>query len=68
MVSERTAQRMFRAAVKESGSYTELARQIGISDETVAAIGRGKRPLTRSILRHLGLERVISYRRIGDRP
>ena len=46
-----------------SGSKTAAAERLGVSDQYLGDIIRGKRAPGRKVLQALGLERVVTYRR-----
>jgi hypothetical protein len=62
-----------RLALKDAlarceGSYAELARRAGVSDEYARLACIGQRPVRGSMLTYLGFEKVITYRRINPVP
>jgi hypothetical protein len=50
-------------ALEVAGSYAELSRLIGVSDEYVRNMSIGARPIRGKVLAFLGYERVTTYRR-----
>lgn len=54
---------MVRRACREAGSQKAWAAQHGINETFLSQVLRGEREPSSAILRPLGLERVVSYRR-----
>lgn len=50
---------------KLAGSQRALARRLGVSSSLLNDVILGTRSLSETILRPLGIEEVVSYRRIG---
>lgn len=60
------AQTALRRSVSGSGlTQTAFARRIGDSGEAMSLVLNGKRGLSRNMLRHLKLRRVIAYQPRG---
>jgi hypothetical protein len=56
--------RLLDKECKKAGGVADYARQIGVSYELVRATLTGAREPATSILSALGLERVVTYRRV----
>jgi hypothetical protein len=53
-------------AVEDAGGKAALAAQWGVSAQYVADVLNGRRDPGKSILKALGYERVVLYRKIGE--
>jgi hypothetical protein len=58
---------MLNERCKDAGSIRAFAREVKLSDENVRLTMRGKRQPSPSILKALGLEKVIRYRFITEK-
>jgi hypothetical protein len=56
-----------QAALDAAGSYAELSRRVGISDEYARQACRGTRPVRGALLAFLGFKKVTSYQRLPGR-
>lgn len=63
-LSEDVVRSALTGSIAGAGSYSELARMVGVSDEYVRGMALGLRPIRGKMLAFLGFERVTSYRRI----
>lgn len=54
-----------RAAVDHHGSYAEVSRITGLSDEYIRQAALRLRPITGKLLKFLGFERISAYKRIA---
>lgn len=52
---------------RQYGSYAAIARKLKVSDEFVRSIANGRLPPTGKVLKFLGYEKVVRYRKIGKR-
>lgn len=52
-------------ALAQLGSYAELSRRAGVSDEYARQACKGTRPVRGALLAYLGFEKTVSYRRTG---
>ena len=55
---------MVRIAILAEGSQKAFAQRVSLSEQYLVDILKMRRPVPQKILDFLGLERVISYRRI----
>ncbi len=55
---------MVQIAIKADGSQKAFAKRIGLSESYLSDVLNRRRNISPRILKFLGLERVISYRRI----
>lgn len=55
---------MVQIAIKADGSQKAFAKRIGLSESYLSDVLNRRRDISPRILKFLGLERVISYRRI----
>lgn len=67
MVDAEHIRELVRNAEYAAGGKPALARQWGISVQYIADVLRGYRDPGKSILKALGYERVVLYRKIGER-
>lgn len=66
LMSMKQAQTALQKSVNTSGlTQTAFAKKIGDSGEAVSLVLNGRRGLSRAMLRHLRLQRVIAYRPRG---
>ena len=66
MLTEHDVMDLFRAAIDAAGSQAAFARQHHISLQYINDAMRGRREIGQKILAVLGVERVVSYRRIDS--
>ncbi len=66
MISRDAIVALMRTAIDKAGSPDALAAQWGISVQYIADVLRGYRDPGKSILKALGYERVVLYRKKGD--
>lgn len=55
---------MVQIAIKVDGSQKAFAKRVGLSESYLSDVLNKRRDISPRILKFLGLERVISYRRI----
>ena len=67
-MSEAEVLRLLRAACKEWGAQKNWAESHDISPQSVCDVLKRRREPGASILSALGLERVVSYRRVQGDP
>ena len=55
--------KMLRIGVQVDGTQQAFARRIGISEQYLSDILKGRREPGAKVLKYFGLERVVGYRR-----
>lgn len=64
-VMKQTAQRALRAFVAQRLTQKDAASDLHISPQYLGDMLRGQRAITERVLRQLGLETVVSIRKVG---
>lgn len=55
---------MVRIGIQVAGSQKAYAKRVGLSESYLSDVLNGRRDISPRILKHLGLERVVYYKRI----
>lgn len=55
---------LIKTRVRQHGSISAYARELGVCDEQVSSFLRGSRPPEPKLLKALGLKRVVRYVKI----
>lgn len=63
-ISEDRVLDMVRLGIKVEGSQKAYAARVGISESYLSDVLKERREISTRILKHLGLERVTTYRRV----
>lgn len=66
MIDYQELQQIIQARVDQEGSQAALARLIGLDATVLSEVRRGIRKPSARVLKKLGYERIVRYRRVRE--